>query len=231
MSLIIRLKLPAIAALFAAGMTIPSIVTAGCNGDSAYLGEICTVAFNFCPEGTLEANGQLLPVNQNPALYALLGTAYGGDGRTNFALPDLRARVPVGAGQGPQTGPVKLGEMRGAEQTTLSIGQMPQHNHSATFTPAGSSNLTLSVKNTLPNQAKADSTSYLAASLLSSSPVSHYTNNASAQNIDINGLNGAAGGGTVTVGNTGGNQPISVINPQTAVKYCIVIRGLHPQRP
>lgn len=70
-------------------------------GPEEYLGEIITVGFNFCPRGTLEADGRLLPISENTALFSLLGTMYGGDGRTTFALPDLRGRTIIGAGQGP----------------------------------------------------------------------------------------------------------------------------------
>ncbi|KCZ83864.1 phage tail protein [Hyphomonas jannaschiana] len=70
-------------------------------GPEEYIGEIVTVGFNFCPRGTLEADGRLLPINQNQALFSLFGTQYGGDRRTNFALPDLRGRTIIGAGQGP----------------------------------------------------------------------------------------------------------------------------------
>jgi microcystin-dependent protein len=70
-------------------------------GPDEYLGEIITVGFNFCPRGTLEADGRLLPISENTALFSLLGTQYGGDGRTTFALPDLRGRTIIGAGQSP----------------------------------------------------------------------------------------------------------------------------------
>ena len=84
-------------------------------GPDAYLGEIMTVGFNFCPRGTLEADGRLLPINENTALFSLLGTLYGGDGRTTFALPDLRGRVVVGAGQGPGLTERQQGERGGTE--------------------------------------------------------------------------------------------------------------------
>ncbi len=84
-------------------------------GPDAYLGEIMTVGFNFCPRGTLEADGRLLPINENTALFSLLGTLYGGDGRTTFALPDLRGRVVVGAGQGPGLTDRRQGQRGGTE--------------------------------------------------------------------------------------------------------------------
>lgn len=79
-------------------------------GPDEYLGEIITVGFNFCPRGTMEADGRLLPINENTALFSLLGTMYGGDGRTTFALPDLRGRAIIGAGQGPGLPDYRIGE-------------------------------------------------------------------------------------------------------------------------
>src|ERR1700747_753421 len=87
------------------------------------------MSFNFPPKGWAFCNGQLLPINQNQALFALLGTTFGGDGRTNFALPDLRGRVPLSAGQGPGLENYNLGQTGGAEQVSLTADQMPPHTH------------------------------------------------------------------------------------------------------
>ena len=84
-------------------------------GPDEYLGEILTVGFNFCPRGTLEADGRLLPISQNTALFSLLGTMYGGDGRTTFALPDLRGRTIIGEGQGPGLSSRRIGQRGGSE--------------------------------------------------------------------------------------------------------------------
>lgn len=89
-----------------------------------YLGEISWVAFNFAPKNWALCNGQLLPINQNQALFSLLGTTYGGNGQTTFALPDLRGRAPIHVGQGHS-----LGEMAGASTHTLSIAELPTHTH------------------------------------------------------------------------------------------------------
>ncbi len=91
-----------------------------------YLSEIRLMSFNFPPQGWALCNGQLLPINQNQALFALLGTTYGGNGQTNFALPNLRGRVPIKGGGGHT-----LGEQAGAEVHTLSIAQLPTHSHVA----------------------------------------------------------------------------------------------------
>jgi microcystin-dependent protein len=89
-----------------------------------YLGEIRVMSFGFVPKGWAACNGQLLPINQNQALFALLGTTYGGDGQVNFALPDLRGRAPVHTGSG-----VPLGDRGGEAQHTLVSSEMPEHRH------------------------------------------------------------------------------------------------------
>jgi microcystin-dependent protein len=94
-----------------------------------YIGEIRLVPFNFAPKGWALCAGQMLPINQNQALFALLGTTYGGDGRTTFALPDLRGRVPIGAGQPPAGSSYPLGATGGQETVELKTGELPRHTH------------------------------------------------------------------------------------------------------
>lgn len=94
-----------------------------------FLGEIMIVSFPFAPRGWAFCHGQLLPVSEHEALFALIGTIYGGDGQTTFALPDLRGRVPLSQGQGPGLSSYTLGERSGAESVTLTAAQVPQHAH------------------------------------------------------------------------------------------------------
>jgi microcystin-dependent protein len=96
------------------------------DASQPYLGQIMLVAFDFVPRGWAECAGQLLPINQNQALFSLLGTTYGGNGTTTFALPDLRGRVPVQAGS---PSGIVLGERSGQESHTLSVGELPAHTH------------------------------------------------------------------------------------------------------
>ena len=94
-----------------------------------FLGQISIVGFNFAPRGWAQCNGQLIPIQQNTALFALLGTTYGGNGQTNYALPDLRGRAPMSPGNGPGLTPRTLGEVTGVERVTLLPTEMPMHTH------------------------------------------------------------------------------------------------------
>lgn len=110
-------------------MLIGSGRNAAAQASDPFIGQIMFGAFNFAPRGWAECNGQLLPIAQNTALFALLGTQYGGNGQTTFALPDMRGRMPMHAGQGPGLSPREQGEAAGHETVTLTPAQMPAHSH------------------------------------------------------------------------------------------------------
>ena len=101
------------------------------SAQDRFLGSISLVPYNFAPTGSALCNGQLLLIASNTALFSLVGTYYGGDGITTFALPDLRGRMAVGMGQGPGLSPYTIGQEGGEEQVTLTLNQMPQHSHQA----------------------------------------------------------------------------------------------------
>lgn len=103
--------------------------TGGTRGSDPFLGEIAIVAFNFAPTGYLQCNGQILPLSQNTALFSLLGTTYGGNGKSTFALPDLRGSVAIHQGQGPGLSLYNLGEIGGVETVTLTVNDLPSHTH------------------------------------------------------------------------------------------------------
>jgi microcystin-dependent protein len=96
-----------------------------------FLAEIRIFPFNFAPRGWAWCDGQQLPISQNTALFSLLGTSYGGDGKSTFALPDLRGRVPIHVGQGPGLSPYDIGQPGGADAVTLLVSEIPQHTHTA----------------------------------------------------------------------------------------------------
>ena len=99
-----------------------------------FLGEIRILPFGFAPQGWASCNGQLLPISQNTALFSLIGTDYGGNGTSNFALPNLQSRVPMHEGEGPGLSQYVIGETGGTENVTLTSGEMPQHSHAVVAT-------------------------------------------------------------------------------------------------
>jgi len=141
-------------------LAVASVATLACTGGGSppakasepFLGQIEYYAFDFPPRGWAFCDGQLLPINQNQALFSLLGTTFGGDGRTTFALPDMRGRIPVHAGTGPGLTPRNLGERGGAETVVLSAADIPSHTHSLRGT-TGVGNQVLPGGNTLANDA------------------------------------------------------------------------------
>ncbi|MEQ9449107.1 MAG: tail fiber protein, partial [Rhodospirillaceae bacterium] len=113
----------------AAACAMATAVAPGASAQEPYLGEITIFPYNFCPRGWAPADGQLLPIAQNTALFSLYGTMYGGDGRTTFALPDLRGRVAMHHGHGPGLTLRRIGEKFGSEANVVSIPGLPAHTH------------------------------------------------------------------------------------------------------
>lgn len=166
-----------------------------------FVGEIRMFAGNFAPRGWAFCDGQLLPIAQNDALFALVGTTYGGDGRTTFGLPDLRGRVPIHAGQGPGLSQRRLGSNGGAEQVTLAAAQMPAHTHALQGVAAPAS------QNTPGNALFAEP-----------------EHDAYARGGDAAPMAGAA------LGATGGGAAHANEPPTLAVRYIIALLGIFPSR-
>jgi len=129
----LRIRLAAGSLLAAVGLTIASAA----HAQEAFLGEIRTFGTNFCPRGWASTEGQLLSIAQNTALFALLGTQFGGNGQTTFALPDLRGRVVLAPGQGPGLSNYFIGQQGGEEIHTLTVAEMPSHAHVVPGVTAG----------------------------------------------------------------------------------------------
>jgi microcystin-dependent protein len=206
-----------------------------------FIGQIITVGFDFAPRGWAKCDGQLLAISQNTALFSLLGTTYGGDGRTTFGLPDLKGRVPMHEGDGPGLSPKRLGERGGRENVTLTTDQMPRHKHTATLTSSSTTPITatatLHVKNGLGNSDDANN-NYLAIGEAKDgrdtypisngySTTSTSTMNSEAVKVKIAG--GSIAGG-VSVEYTGGGQPISIMQPYLVLNYVIALQGIFPSR-
>ena len=170
-----------------------------------YLAEIKMVSFNFAPRGWALCNGQLLPINQNQALFALLGTTYGGDGRTTFALPNLQGRAPVHAGQGAGLPDFVLGARSGQETVSLNSTHMPAHAHTlqASATPASAND---PAGNVLAKKAKFGVDMY------------HDDTGAVAQ------MSASA------LSPVGGSQPHDNMQPYLALNFVIALQGIFPSR-
>lgn len=169
-----------------------------------YIGEIRMFGGNFAPRGHAFCNGLLLPIDQNDALFSLIGTTYGGDGQTTFGLPDLCGRVPIGAGQGSGLQNYPLGQTGGAEQVTLTTNQLPSHTHQAAAQSAAG---------TSGAPASNDS----AWAMAGGNP--RYSTAA-----PTGAMNGNA------IGQTGGNQPHDNMLPFQCINYIIALEGIYPSR-
>ncbi|HWD25915.1 MAG TPA: tail fiber protein [Rhizomicrobium sp.] len=169
-----------------------------------YLGEINVFGFNFAPRGWAQCNGQILPIAQNSALFSLLGTTFGGNGTSNFGLPDMRSRVPVDFGN-----TTSLGEMSGLETVTLLTTEMPMHSH------------TFGATNTQANSA-GDAAHIFGLGMGGSPPA--------ATNTYISGTTPNTALNPQAVSLAGGSQPHNNIQPILCVNFCIATTGIYPSR-
>lgn len=220
-----------------------------------YIGEICIFGFNFAPVGWSSCEGQHLPIQQNAALYSLLGVQFGGNGTTDFVLPDLRGRLPLGAGVRPlDNANFLVGAVGGAVTQTgqgnvsfaLNANNLPAHNHPATLALT-STPTTVTVSASKDNAAlpSPGTGNYIASNVAKTGagagPVNAFVATATAGTVPLGGsaVSGGVTGGTVTVGNTGAGQPVvapfqvavNTANPYLALKFCIAMEGIYPQRP
>ncbi len=166
-----------------------------------FLAEVRIVGFNFAPRGWAFCDGQILPINQNQSLYSLLGTTYGGDGRTSFALPDLRGRAPMHVGRSNGGQDHTEGQKSGEETHTLAGNEMPQHDHDLIGTNNGDA--------------------------LSDQPQGHIFARAAG---NLYGSFGASTQLHTSVLNVGGGQAHNNMQPYLAINFCIALRGLFPSR-
>ncbi len=198
------------------------------------LGTMMPFGGDFTIRGWAMCRGGLLDINQNPALFALLGTYYGGDGRVSLGMPDLRGRSPVGFGVIPKGGRYPLGGAQGREEVTLAERDLPRHTHGATFSPTGNVPVTASFSVVASGSGTNEPTSdsYLGAN---SGASMYYTPSFGAPTLtEIKGLvvsGGGSDGGTVDVAYAGSTTvKINVLNPQLAVNWLISVDGAFPAR-
>ncbi len=169
-----------------------------------FIGQIQPFGFNFAPRGWAKCDGQILPINQNTALFSLLGTTYGGDGRTSFGLPDLRGRAMLHEGHGPGLSDRTLGEKGGSETNTMNITHLPSHTHGVTM-PVTTDDAT------------------------SEEPNGRVLALASANAFADTPGNGEFYRAFDTV-STGNGQPINNMQPFLVINVCIALQGVFPSR-
>lgn len=208
-----------------------------------FIAEIKIFGGTFAPRGYAYCSGALIGISQNQALFALIGTYYGGNGVSTFQLPDLRGRIAVGQGQGQGLSPYTLGEVGGTENMTLLTANMPMHNHTATSTAPAlqsfSANVAINAVNRPSSRVAAPGGALITGGV------------DSATNATINGFAPSGSGATVTldagsatisnatatlsqptttIGLTGGGQAFSLLQPYLAVNYIIATEGVFPSR-
>ncbi len=200
----------------------------------AYLGNIIGWAGTYAPRGWVFCEGQTLPVAQNEALFSLLGTTYGGDGRTNFKLPNLKARTIVGARQGTGLSNYNVAQIGGAESIVLTANQMPSHTHIAAINQSKVEALYIqaSRQNATTNTPSA-SNNVMAIPYDTGNASEVYGYNSTPPNTVVNiGNSSPSIAASVTVQTAGNNQPVSVLQPSIGIGWIICVNGgMYPPRP
>jgi microcystin-dependent protein len=200
-----------------------------------FIGQIMQVGFNFAPSGWSTCAGQVLPVAQNQALFALLGVNFGGNGSTNFQLPDLQSRVAIGTGQGSGLSPYILGQKKGVESVVISAQQLPAHTHGATYTAPS---ITGSLQ-AIPTPSNTTTGTPAAGSILSTvsddasggAPQLYTPAGDTGTPVNLGGLSVTATGGGVAIAPSGSSLPVPLIPPYLAVTTIIALQGIFPSRP
>lgn len=173
-----------------------------------FMAQVCMMGCNFAPVNWAFCHGQLLAIAEYDALFALIGTTYGGDGQTTFGLPDFRGRIPVGAGQGSGLSNIQLGQVGGANGITLTTNSLPAHTHTATATVGTNSG--------------SGNSNNPAAKVVTAAPGNLYAASAAA--------NGKFGGVSATLSATGGSQPFDHNMPYLGINILICVEGIFPSR-
>lgn len=173
-----------------------------------FLGQISTFGFNFAPRGWASCDGRILSIAQNTALFSLLGTTYGGNGQTTFALPDLRGRVSVNQGQGPGLTNYVIGETGGVENVSLISTQIPAHNHVIQINA-----------NNAPQTGTADPLNAVPAGGSGQNVFAADTDGTTLMNVKM-----------ATCGMAGGSQPHENLQPLLCINVCIALQGVFPSR-
>lgn len=185
--------------------------------ESYFIGEVRLFGANFTPRNWLACEGQLLQISQYTALFSILGTLYGGDGRTTFALPDLRGRTAIGEGRGPGLPNNSLGQRLGNDENRITTQQMASHGHSAAI--LGTVKMPVSLNEGSTNSPNGNFPAVSSEDFYAENP----TAGTSMGTINTTGL-------VATVANTGNAQPVNNIMPSLGLRYIISVDGIYPSR-
>lgn len=191
-----------------------------------FMGTIQPFAFNFAPSGWALCNGQTLGISQYQALFSLLGTYYGGNGTTNFMLPNLQGRVPLGQGNGLGLTPRVIGEVAGTENVTATLNNLPNHTHALTGITA-STNLQLANPASNPVSTPTATNSFIGTSGTGPGAASIYSDQQGATPVPLKGVTTTVSG---TVAPAGNGLPMAIMNPYLAINFSIALNGLFPSR-
>jgi microcystin-dependent protein len=199
--------------------------------DGAYIGEVALYGFNFSPHGFYPCAGQVIAISEYAALFSLLGTVYGGDGRRSFGLPDLRGRVAISQGSFPGSMyEWRMGEQTSAETKSLSQHELPPHSHTANFT-ATNNPVSIQASTDVATQDGPSAGAYLAKNDGGRNPgVFIYRPDAGSGTVPLGGVSGGSAGGTVTIGLAGNGAAFSILQPLLTMNYCIAYNGIYPPR-
>ncbi|WP_298442925.1 tail fiber protein [uncultured Ferrimonas sp.] len=203
-------------------------------------------AGNFIPRDWIGCYGQLMPISNNGALYSLLSTHYGGNGRTDFGIPDLRGRAPIGMGQGPGMFPIKLGQHIGSQSVNLNVSQLPTHSHSASFQPqlspgsdlTATATATVNAANGAGSQDDAEGAYWATAQAGNRATSNGYSAKKNTRmaadaveiEVQLSGQPSGIIGGTVQVSSAGSSTAVPTMSPSLGVQYIMSANGVYPSR-
>lgn len=196
----------------------------------AFLGSIMTFGFAYAPRGWALCNGQTLSLNQNVALYSLMGVSYGGNGVNTFQLPNLQSRLPMGQGQGPDLTDRTMGQSGGTETVTLLNTHLPLHTHTATVTNLAASTSISLTKPAVGNLSAPSATNaWIGGSGTGQGSARIFSTGAGSDPITQQGVSTTMSG-SVAIGIAGASQPFSGLNPLLVVNFSVALQGIFPSR-
>lgn len=199
--------------------------------DLPFIGMLQAFGFYWAPRGYTQCNGQLIAISENPSLYSLVSTFYGGDGRVSFAVPEMRGRMAYGMGQLTGGNDYVIGHVHGLEEIRLGLTEMPNHTHGASFTPASGGQAEVKVSQTQGSKPSPAASDYIgAAPAFGAAEPNYVPSGSQGTTVSLGGVSGGGGSGTVTLATAGASDWIDIRQPVLAVGWCIALEGLYPSR-